>query len=120
MRDLDETAERALISGRRGVDQDTALNRLPGRLRKQIDALLEGARGIAAVDGDFRHQGMRETMRHDVFGPLALTKAVRVDGLASAALGVDPGVNARLKLPGSVRYGGSSQPTGEGIRREFQ
>src|SRR5271170_3125768 len=120
MRDFDEAAEGALVSCRRGVDQDAALNRLPRRLRKQIDALLEGARGIAAIDGDFRHQGVRETMRHDVCGPLALAKAVRADRLAPAALGADPGVNTRLKLPGSLRDCGSAQPTGEGVRREFQ
>ena len=61
-------------------------------------------------------------MRHDVFGPLALTKAVRVDGLASTALGVDPVVDARLTFRGSLRDGGSAQPTGqgEGVRGEFQ
>jgi hypothetical protein len=40
MRDFDETSKRTLVSGRRGVDQDAALSRLPGR-----DELLEGARG---------------------------------------------------------------------------
>jgi hypothetical protein len=57
--DLDETAQRALIACGGGVDQDSALNRLPRNTREHVDALLQCAGRVSAIDRHLAHHRIR-------------------------------------------------------------
>ena len=58
-----EAAERALRSGGRRVNQDSTPGRgAAGRAGQGIDALLQRACRVAAVEGDFRHKRVRQTV----------------------------------------------------------
>ena len=96
--DLDETAQRALIAGAGGVDQDPALNWLPWHTREHVEALFQCAGRISAIDRDLGHEGMRETVCHHIFGPLAFAEAVLAHQYAPGTLGVDPRSRSRLEL----------------------
>ena len=77
--DFNEAAKRALIACGGGVDQNPALNRLPWYTLEHVDALLQCTGWVSAVDRDFAHQGVRETVRHHVLGALAFAEAVLAD-----------------------------------------
>ena len=48
------------IAGGSGVDEHAAANRFAGRARQDVDAFLEGAGRITAIDRHLRHQRVRE------------------------------------------------------------
>jgi hypothetical protein len=84
--DLDETAQRALIACGGGVDQDPALNRPPWVALEYVDALLQSAGGISAIDRHLAHQGVRETVHHHILGPLAFAEAILATNMPLARL----------------------------------
>jgi len=96
--DLDEAAQRALIAGRCSIDQDPAKNRLPCDTREHVDALLQRAGRVSAIDRHLAHQGMRETVCHHILGPLTFSETVLAHQRAFGTLGFDPGGRSPLKL----------------------
>ena len=112
----DEAAQRPLRTGRGGVDQDPVpRRRIRGRW-EGVDALLQRARGIAAIERDLGDERVREAVQQDVrtawkallggFGILAIVrrKAVMedIDAPANRFAGqpvIDGGGSKWMKIP---------------------
>ncbi len=71
----DKTTQRALIAYGGGVDQYPALNWLPCNTRKHVEAFLQCASGVSAIECHLAHQGVRETMRTSAIAPSAISAA---------------------------------------------
>jgi hypothetical protein len=65
--DLYKTSKGTLISRRGGVDEDSDIGSSVAETRRDVDALVDRARGITAIDGNFRNQCMRKRMCEQVF-----------------------------------------------------
>src|ERR1700730_11195485 len=116
---LDETTQRALISCCGGVDQDPALNWLPRTTRQHVEALLQRACRVSAIECHLAHQGVGETVRHHIFGPLTFPEAVLAHQHASGTPSIDPSSRPRLKLSCARQYTGLRQPISNGFRGEL-
>jgi hypothetical protein len=76
--------------GARSIDQDAGLDRLTRKPREKVNAFLQSAGRVTAVDCHLGHKGMSQAVSHDVFGPLALVENVRADGHAPRTLCIQP------------------------------
>src|SRR5665213_410313 len=64
---LDQTSERSLRAGRSGINPQPATHRTVLRGRRQsINTLFERTRGITAIESNFAHQSVRQTVQKRV------------------------------------------------------
>src|ERR1700730_9990393 len=114
--DLDETTQGALIACRGGVDQDPALNWLPCNTRQHVEALLQRACRVSAIECHLAHQSVRETVRHHVLWSLTFPEAILAHHYASGALRIDPSGRPSLKLSRACQYSWLGQPISQDFR----
>jgi hypothetical protein len=64
---LYKTSKGTLVSRRGGVNEDSDIGSSVAETRRYVDALVDRARRITAIDGNFRNQCMRKRMCEQVF-----------------------------------------------------
>src|SRR5260221_9880186 len=100
--DLDKTSKGALISRRGGVDEDSDIGSSVAETRRYVDALVDRASGITAIDGNFRNQCMRSRMCEQVFRTKLVANSVIGYVLSPLAALLEPPISTDLQRRDSI------------------